>query len=208
MNGYFLTFEGIDFSGKSTQAELLARALRSRKQAVLFLREPGGTEISEGIRELLLDVKHEKMSPVTELLLYSAARAQIVREAIRPHLEAGGVVVCDRYYDSTTAYQGYGRQLDLAFVKRLNAFATENTRPDLTFLIDIEPELALKRNREHKEQLDRLEQESLLFHKRVRQGYLELARQESERFVVLDGATAISELHEKILSVLQAKWPF
>ncbi len=202
MQGNLITFEGIDFSGKSVQANLLLGALKDRNLPVLFLREPGGTEISEKIRAVLLDNANHKMSAMTEVLLYSAARAQMVRESIIPHLEKGFVVICDRYFDSTTAYQGFGRKIDLDFIKKLNSFATEELVPDLTFLIDLDPEIALQRK---KTDLDRLEKEDLEFHQRVRNGYLEIARPNPERFVIIDGERSIEVIQDEIFMEVKSK---
>ena len=202
MQGNLITFEGIDFSGKSVQANFLNEALKDRKLPVLFLREPGGTEISEKIRSVLLDNANHKMSAMTEVLLYSAARAQMVRESIIPHLEKGFVVICDRYFDSTTAYQGFGRKIDLDFIKKLNSFATEELVPDLTFLIDLDPEIALQRK---KANLDRLEKEDLEFHQRVRNGYLEIARPNTERFVIIDGKQSIEVIQDEIFMEVKSK---
>ena len=202
MQGNLITFEGIDFSGKSVQANFLNETLKDRKLPVLFLREPGGTEISEKIRSVLLDNANHKMSAMTEVLLYSAARAQMVRESIIPHLEKGFVVICDRYFDSTTAYQGFGRKIDLDFIKKLNSFATEELVPDLTFLIDLDPEIALQRK---KTDLDRLEKENLEFHQRVRNGYLEIARPNTERFVIIDGKQSIEVIQDEIFMEVKSK---
>ena len=202
MQGNLITFEGIDFSGKSVQANFLNEALKGRKLPVLFLREPGGTEISEKIRSVLLDNANHKMSAMTEVLLYSAARAQMVRESIIPHLEKGFVVICDRYFDSTTAYQGFGRKIDLDFIKKLNSFATEELEPDLTFLIDLDPVIALQRK---KTDLDRLEKENLEFHQRVRNGYLEIARPNTERFVIIDGKQSIEVIQDEIFMGVKSK---
>ena len=202
MQGNLITFEGIDFSGKSVQANFLNEALKGRKLPVLFLREPGGTEISEKIRSVLLDNANHKMSAMTEVLLYSAARAQMVRESIIPHLEKGFVVICDRYFDSTTAYQGFGRKIDLDFIKKLNNFATEELVPDLTFLIDLDPEIALQRK---KADLDRLEKEDLEFYQRVRNGYLEIARPNTERFVIIDGKQSIEVVQDEIFMEVKSK---
>ncbi len=202
MQGNLITFEGIDFSGKSVQANFLNETLKDRKLPVLFLREPGGTEISEKIRSVLLDNANHKMSAMTEVLLYSAARAQMVRESIIPHLEKGFVVICDRYFDSTTAYQGFGRKIDLDFIKKLNSFATEELVPDLTFLIDLDPEIALQRK---KADLDRLEKEDLEFHQRVRNGYLEIARPNTERFVIIDGKQSIEVIQDEIFMEVKSK---
>jgi len=202
MQGNLITFEGIDFSGKSVQANFLHETLKGRKLPVLFLREPGGTEISEKIRSVLLDNANHKMSAMTEVLLYSAARAQMVRVSIIPHLEKGFVVICDRYFDSTTAYQGFGRKIDLDFIKKLNSFATEELVPDLTFLIDLDPEIALQRK---KADLDRLEKEDLEFHQRVRNGYLEIARPNTERFVMIDGKQSIEVIQDEIFMEVKSK---
>ena len=202
MKGTLITFEGIDFSGKSVQANLLHETLKDRKLPILFLREPGGTEISEKVRTVLLDNANHKMSAMTEVLLYSAARAQMVRESIIPHLEKGFVVICDRYFDSTTAYQGFGRKIDLDFIKKLNSFATEELVPDLTFLIDLDPEIALQRK---KTDLDRLEKENLEFHQRVRNGYLEIARPNTERFVIIDGKQSIEVIQDEIFMEVKSK---
>lgn len=205
MKGFLITFEGIDFSGKSVQAKLLHEHLLQKEQPVLFLREPGGTEISEKIRELLLDTKNQNMTSKTELLLYSAARSQMVLQKILPHQKKGGIIICDRFCDSTTAYQGYGRQIDLNFIKELNNFVTKGLVPDLTFLIDLEPETALKRNRLDHSSFDRLEQENLDFHHRVRRGYLEIARCEEHRFVVVDGEQPVEKLQHQVLGELKSK---
>ncbi len=206
MKGLLISFEGIDFSGKSLQANLLREKLVKKGYDVLFLREPGGTEISEQIREVLLNTVNQKMSAVTEVLLYSAARAQMVEEKVIPHLQKNGVVICDRYYDSTTAYQGYGRGLDLDFIEKLNTFATKGVRPHVTYLLDLKPELAQLRKDPGREPLDRMEQEDADFHKRVRQGYLKVAQLEKDRFVVIDGTQAVEKIHEQILEVLRSKF--
>ncbi len=202
MKGTLITFEGIDFSGKSVQANLLHETLKEHKLPILFLREPGGTEISEKIRTVLLDNENHKMSAVTEVLLYSAARAQMVRENIIPHLEKGFIVICDRYFDSTTAYQGFGRKIDLDFIKKLNNFATKELAPDLTFLIDLDLGIALQRK---KTDLDRLEKEDSEFHQRVRNGYLEIARSNPDRFVVVDGTQSIEAIQEEVFMKVKSK---
>ena len=185
------------------QRNLLLGALKDRKLPVLFLREPGGTEISEKIRTVLLDNTNHKMSAITEVLLYSAARAQMVRENIIPNLEKkSSIVICDRYFDSTTAYQGFGRKIDLDFIKKLNSFATEELVPDLTFLIDLDPEIALQRT---KTDLDRLEKEDSGFHRRVRNGYLEIARSNPDRFVIVDGTQSIEAIQDEIFMEVKSK---
>ena len=200
-----ITFEGIDFSGKSAQAQLLRDRLTTLNVPVLFLREPGGTEISEKIRDVLLDTQHTKMSAKTELLLYAAARAQIVMEQIAPSLRDGKTVLCDRYFDSTTAYQGFGRQIDLDFIEKLHTFVTEKISPDITFLIDLEPEEALRRKRATNLEKDRLDQEALEFHKRVRQGYLQIAETDANRFVTIDGSQSVDEIQKKIFTVTKTR---
>ncbi len=196
--GLFVTLEGIDFCGKSTQAELLVGRLERAGASVLSLRDPGGTRISERVREILLDPTLKEMDPVTELLLYEAARAQMVAEEIRPALERGTVVVCDRFYDSTTAYQGYGRGLALDDVETANRLGSIGTVPHVTFILDISVEESLRRERSLRTQADRMEAESARFRERVRQGYLALATKEKDRIEVVDGEQPIQTIHEKI----------
>lgn len=184
-SGIFITFEGIDGSGKTTQINALIQHLDRAGISYQLFREPGGTEIGEKIRDILLDNNHDNMLPATELLLYSASRYQLTKSRIIPGLKAGKVVICDRFYDSSTAYQGYGRGIDLDFIKRLNAAATDSLVPDRTFILDIS--LEERNKRLGNKNLDRLEQEALDFHKRVRDGFLEMAMQEPERFIVLEG---------------------
>ncbi|NIR50406.1 dTMP kinase [candidate division KSB1 bacterium] len=204
-NGFLINFEGIDFCGKSVQANLLKDRLQARKLPVLFLREPGGTEISEKIRDVLLNLEHKHMDVKTEVLLYSAARSQMVSECVIPHLNQGNIVICDRYYDSTTAYQGFGRQIDLDFIKKLHKFVTQGIVPDLTFLIDLKPEEAVKRKKLGGKKTDRLDEEHLEFYHRVREGYLKIARSEPDRFRILDGSQKIDDIHEKILHHVKLK---
>lgn len=205
MRGLLVTFEGIDFSGKSLQAGLLRTRLTKEHRPAILLREPGGTEISEKIRRILLDKENYHMTAQAELLLYSAARSQMVSEQIIPNLEQGKIVICDRYYDSTTAYQGYGREIDLDFVTKLNKFVTHAVKPDLTFLLDLDPEVAQTRSEAGSGQFDRLEQENLDFHRRVRQGYLELAAAESDRFVVLDASLSPETIQQEIYERFKTK---
>ncbi len=205
MKGFFITFEGIDFSGKSLQAKLLTEKLTELQLPVFFLREPGGAEIPEKIRDLLLDTRHHGMTAQTEVLLYSAARAQIVRECIVPNLAAGKIVICDRYFDSTTAYQGYGREIDLEFIQKLHSFVVQNVIPNVTFLIDLEPKTALERKKLSNTEMDRLEKENLEFYQRVRNGYLQIARAEKQRFKIIDGARPVEEVHEEIFQQVKNK---
>jgi dTMP kinase len=205
--GILITFEGIDFSGKSSQLQLLADYLQARGCETLVLREPGGTRISEQIREILLDNRNGMMAAETELLLYGSARAQVVAEKIIPWLDQGGVVLCDRFYDSTTAYQGYGRGLDLHFIEELNTFIISGRKPDLTILIDIAPDLAS--GRQHaRSGLDRMENQKTEFHNRVRNGYLKLAEMEPERFLKLDGNQSIKTIHNQIVAYTHSKFQF
>ncbi len=185
MSGLFITFEGVEGSGKSTQIELLRQHLAERALSVLITREPGGTPTAEAIREVLLDPRNKALAPMAELLLYAAARAQHVEERIRPALDAGQMVLCDRFADSTTAYQGIARGLSLELLGEIHRLATSNLRPHLTFLLDMDPELGLQRTRE-RGRIDRMEQESIAFHRRVREGFLAIADNEPERVVVLD----------------------
>jgi len=193
--GLFITFEGIDGSGKTTQVNELARRLAKEGISYLLYREPGGTNIGEKIRDILLDKNHSSMLPITELLLYSASRYQLTVNSILPALNKGKVVICDRFYDSTTAYQGYGRGIDLDFIHRLNYVATKSLKPDLTFILDIS--LEERKNRLGGKFLDRLEQENLEFHKRVKKGFIQMASHEPERMVLIDGnRSAIEQSNE------------
>ena len=186
------------------QANLLRERLEKAGFPVVLFREPGGTIISEKVREILLDPAHGEMAAMTELLLYSSARAQLVREKIRPALRSGNIVICDRYADSSTAYQGYGRQIPLEEVARAHSLAIGTLWPEVTFLLDIAPEEAIRRKTAARK-LDRLEQEDLSFRERVCRGYREIARQEPERFVVLDGSAKPGPIHEKIWRWIQNK---
>jgi len=201
----FITFEGIDYCGKTTQAKLLVDRLKDLGKEVVFLREPGGTVVSEKIREILLDRQHLEMSQRAELLLFSAARTQLVSEVIRPALQEGKIVVCDRFVDSTTAYQGYGRGLALQEVTSINRIATFGTTPDLTVLIDIEVSEISKRQRAAGLTADRMESAGVDFYTKVRKGYLTLAKQESDRFVVINGAHSINEIHNEIYTIVQQR---
>lgn len=199
----FISFEGIDFSGKSTQIELFKDYLVEHKKKVEILREPGGTEISEKVRKLLLDNKNEKMFAETELLLFSASRAQLVREKIRPYLEDGIYVISDRFHDSSTAYQGYGRGIAIEVVQSIHQLAIGDTIPDLTFFIDIPVGIANeRRKKKSKGKLDRIELADIEFYNRVRSGYLEIARQE-ERFKVIEGTQTIETIQNQIISELE-----
>lgn len=196
--GLLITFEGIDGSGKTTQVGEFIRRLDFEGISHVLFREPGGTLIGEKIRDILLDKKNSGMGPITELLLYSASRYQLTCESILPALKSGKVVICDRFYDSTTAYQGYGRGIDLTFIKRLNSIATDGLVPDLTFILDVS--LTERENRIGKKELDRLEQENDEFQRRVRDGFLEIAEESPERFVVIDGSRSPKIISDEIWS--------
>lgn len=203
----FITFEGGEACGKSTQIERLAQRLRSEGRTVQQTREPGGTQLGEAIRNLL---QHDKagqgMCPESELLLFTASRAQIVRELIMPALERGEIVLCDRFADSTTVYQGVARAIDPIEVAAINQFACGLVVPDLTFLIDLDPEIGLQRARNNRDApLDRMEQEALAFHQQVRSGYLELAKIDNERFTVLDGNKDIETLEKEIWNAVEPR---
>lgn len=199
----FITFEGIDFSGKSTQIQLLKEHLTGKGKEVLVIREPGGGEIEEKIRNILLDKKNLEMTAETEILLFSASRAQLVRKTIVPSLEKGIIVISDRFHDSTTAYQGYGRLLPLETVMKISEFAIRGAIPDITFFIDIPVEEARKRKFAHgQDTLDRIEKMDDLFFNRVRQGYLTIAGSE-KRFRVLNGCKKKDDVHEMILNELK-----
>ncbi|HOP26946.1 MAG TPA: dTMP kinase [Candidatus Sabulitectum sp.] len=198
MPGLFLTFEGVEGSGKSSRCRDLLEALRLRRCETVFTREPGGPDISERIRGLLLD-PGLTVPPLTELMLYFAGRAANVDLVVSPALSRGAVVVCDRYGDATMAYQGYGRGLPLDGIRTANRLATGGLKPHLTVLMDLDPEEGFRRMSSSGRKLDRIEMEDLAFHRRVRDGYLELASGEPERFLVVDGMLAPGEQNALIL---------
>jgi len=201
----FVTFEGPEGCGKSTQMHLLADYLRARGDDVLVTREPGGTAIGEAVRAILLDPAHADMLPLTEFLLFSAARAQHVGQVIRPHLARGGIVLCDRYADSSLAYQGYGGQLDLEVLRAISQVATGGLLPDLSFYLDVPVEVGLRRKtRGSGDAWNRMEQKELDFHHRVRAGYLALIAQEPERWVRVDATAGVevvqATIRERVLA--------
>lgn len=202
--GLFLSVEGIDGSGKTTAIAGLATRLRDAGYRVRILREPGGTEIGEGIREILLDHRHRRMDPTCELLLFAAARAELTASVIRPALEGGEVVICDRFIDSTLAYQGYGRGLDRDMIRRLNESATGGLRPTRTLLLDLEPEEAAARMRGRVDEApDRIDQESQSFVRRVREGYLTIAREETDRIVRIAAEAPIDDVIDAMYRCLK-----
>ncbi len=205
--GFFITFEGIEGCGKSTQLGLLKAHLEKKGRAVLSVREPGGTLLGEAVRSVLLNGTEEGVDPWAELFLYEACRAQLVSKVIRPALAEGKVVVSDRFYDSTLAYQGFGRGLDASKIESLNELATGGLVPDVTILVDCPEEVGLHRawsriNASAGAREDRFEKENLAFHRRVRQGFLEIAKT-SARVKVVDGSREISTVHREICDIIE-----
>jgi dTMP kinase len=202
----FITFEGIEGCGKTTQIGHLTSFFKKARRPFLLTREPGGTEVGGKIREILLSSDNSGLEPMAELFLYVADRIQHYRQVILPALRQGKVVLCDRFADATTVYQGFGRGLDLAWIEEIHSRALENAKPDLTFLLDLPVEVGLKRawKRLKKDQTgeDRFEKEALDFHRRIREGYLTLARKEPSRIIVLDGMKDEQTLHGEIVSHL------
>ncbi len=207
MRGLFITFEGIDGCGKSTQRGLLAQQLAQRGFEVVVTREPGGTVIGEGIRQLLVSDASVHLAPTTEILLYVAARAQHVAELIKPSLEAGRIVISDRYTDSTVAFQGHGRRLDLEIVERLNRFATAGLIPDLTIVFDLDPATARTRlgSRPVGGLLGAFDDQHEDFHERMRSGYLRMAQSEPKRIRVVDASGSAEQTHSSVMALVLPK---
>lgn len=201
----FITFEGPEGSGKTTQIKRLTEHLHGRGCDVLAVREPGGTSISEQIRAVLHSLKNRDMQPRTEILLYCAARAQLVGQVIRPHLQSGGVVLCDRYADSTLAYQGYGRSLDLQTLRMILDFATDGLWPDLTLYLDIDVEAGLKRKKTGGDEWNRMDDLEVEFYRRVRSGYLEMVAQDPARWVVVDAARDEEAIAREIQEMVEQR---
>ena len=203
----FITFEGVEGSGKTTQIQRLKKYLTQKGIRCKVTREPGGCPVSEKIRKILLNPDHGEMVPTTELLLYEAARAQHVEEVIKPFLERGGVILCDRFSDASLAYQGYGRRIDLKWIQGLNRLSSQGIRPDVTFLLDCPSDVglrrAIRRNRTLKQEgEDRFEREEVEFHRRVREGYLAIARKEPDRVKVIDTRQGEERVFEKIRKII------
>ena len=198
----FITFEGPEGSGKSTQIRLLADYLRLNGYRVDTLREPGGTSIGDQIRGVLHDTANTDMVPMTEVMLYSASRAQLVAACIRPALSEGRIVLCARFADSTLAYQGYGRGLDMGVLATLTAFATGSLRPDLTILLDMDVRHGLSRRRDEGQEMNRLDLEAVSFHERVREGYHVLAAADPTRWVTLDADQPVSSVAADVRSTV------
>ena len=202
--GLFITLEGPDGSGKSTQRVLLRDYLLAKGYKLVSTREPGGTRISERIREILLNPEYKEMHPLTELLLFAAGRLQHTEEVITPALQGGEIVISERYLDASTVYQGYGRGLNLEVVKVINQIATGGIKPDLTLVLDIEPRVGLARVGERSPKKDRLEKLSLEFHNRQRDGYLTLAKEEPERIKIIDASGSREEVQARIRKEVEA----
>ena len=200
--GKFITFEGIDGCGKSTQVKKLVEFFNKTKKTAIFVREPGGTQISEEIREILLNRHLEDISDRTEALLMTGSRSQLTHEIIIPNLNKGLHVVADRYSDSTLAYQGGGRQIDIEWLIRLNQFATYDIEPNVTFYIDVLPDEALKRKNKEK---DRIEMAGIKLQSRVRNAYLELAKRFQSRYIIIDGHDSIDNIHDIIISHIKQR---
>ncbi len=202
MSGYFISFEGTDGAGKSTQIKLLADRFEQKGFEVTVLREPGGTAIGEKIRNILIDKENAEMTAVTEALLYAAARAQLVRQVIMPALNNGDVVICDRFLDSSLVYQGTGRNLGQDVVENINAYAIEGLRPDITFFLKLDPEKGMKRKNE-KAELDRIEAEGVMFQKRIYSAYLNLAKKNKDRIKVISADRSVEDIHEDIVREIE-----
>jgi dTMP kinase len=201
----FITFEGIDYSGKTTQAKLLHEYLQSKNIPSILVREPGGTLISEKVREILLNRDHLEMFPITEYFLFSASRSQLVSEIIKPALKQHVVVICDRYYDSSSAYQGYGGKLDVKQINKINGFAADSLKPDLTFLLDISPKTAFARAKLRGDNMDRMESKDTAFYNRVYKGFKKIANRNKKRFVIIDGKKSVQVIYNEIIKIVNKK---
>lgn len=215
MEGLFITLEGLEGAGKSTQAKMLADKLTEAGYPVTLVREPGGTHVGEAIRGLLADSQYDDMSPLTEVFLFAASRTQLVQQVIRPKLGEGTIVICDRFFDATLAYQGYGRGVHPTQIREISDICSWGVRPDVTFLLDIEPAHGLARVRtrsvETLTKLDRFETLDLAFFEKVREGYLSIAQEEPFRFRVLDAGGGVDEMSSKLfdlaMDVVKKKMP-
>jgi dTMP kinase len=210
--GYFITFEGVEGCGKTTQIKLLSELLSARGISTVLTREPGGCLIADKIRAILLDAENRALSPLAELMLYAAARAQHVTEVIAPALNAGKIVLCDRFSDATVAYQSFGRGIDRSVIDSLNLHACQEVSPDLTVLVDCDPSVGLERARRRIEassgpREERFELEALAFHQRVRNGYRQLAADQPDRFLIIDGSDGIEEIFATISAQVVSRIP-
>lgn len=204
MKGKFITLEGCEGVGKSRQIKMLEEYLQSQKIEYFLTREPGGTPVSEQIRKVILDGKNVAMTDECEALLYAAARVQLLKEEVCPRLESGQLVLCDRYVDSSFAYQGYARGLGVEFVEKINDYAIKNCMPDYTLFLDLPPKLAFLR-KGGVDKTDRLELSGMDFHEKVYAGYIALAKKYPERFIVIDASGERDVTHAKIISALKEK---
>jgi dTMP kinase len=209
ISGLFISIEGIEGSGKTTQIKLLYEYIKTKGYDVILTREPGGCNIGEQIRHILLD-PNNNITPLTELLLYMAARIQHIHEVIIPALSEGKIVITDRFIDATIAYQGYGRGINIELIHKLNRLVIQDIKPDITFILDIEPDEGILRAvniaKERPEGYpDRIEKEDISFHQRVRQGYLDIAAKEPDRVIVINGRGGIDEIHQKICNIVSAR---
>ncbi len=204
MKGKFITFEGCEGVGKSRQIKLLEQYLIDNGVKYYLTREPGGTSVSEKIREIILDGKNSSITDECEALLYAAARVQLIKEEIAPRLSNGELVICDRFFDSSFAYQGYARGLGLDFVKKINDYAVKNFTPDYTVFLNLPPKEAFKR-KGGADKTDRLELSGIEFHNKVYKGYLDLIKREKKRFLVIDASGEKQETHQKVISALKEK---
>ena len=202
--GFFLSFEGIEGTGKTTQARLLSERLADEGYDVVLTFEPGGTVIGSRIREILLLPEHLEMSAITELLLYNAARAQHLAEKILPAIKEGKIIITDRFSDSTVAYQCYARGIDMALIMSLDQLATGGLQPDLTILFDLDAEAGLARNR-GANKTDRIELEDIAFHRRVREGYLAIAKADPDRVSIVDASLPAAEVHARVWEIVKER---
>ncbi len=207
MRGRFISIEGGDGSGKTTQIQLLIKKLEEEGIDILFTREPGGTVISEKIRSLILDPAHIEMKDMTEALLYASARAQLVGEVIKPAIEEGKTVICDRFVDSSVVYQGHARELGIETIEDINSYAIRGLYPDLTILLDIDPDEGLHRKKSQKE-LDRMEMQALDFHKKVSEGYRLLAIRHADRIFSVDATQDIETIHRSIMAEMKRRFGY
>ncbi len=201
MKGIFISFEGIEGTGKTIQSKLLYEYLTKKGYELTLTEEPGGTRIGLKIRDLLLSVENKGMTSLAELLLYNASRAQHIQEVILPVMNKGAIVITDRFTDSTVAYQGYGRGIDLNIINSLKRMVAADLQPDITILLDLDVEVGLRRNRGINK-MDRLELEDVEFHKRVRNGYLDIATKEPERIKLIDASEGIEQVHNRIIKII------
>lgn len=207
-NSKFISFEGIDFSGKTTQINILTKQLEDIGETVLIIREPGGTTISERIRDILLDKNHDEMTDLCEVFLYSAARNQVINEKITDELEKGNFVIADRYVDSTTAYQGFGRRIPMDLIRDINRAATGDLLPGITFVLDIDPEKIIDRKKERNVEIDRLESSGDDFYDRVHKGYHKIAELDPIRVKLIDASHSIDQIKSEIWEFVTQKLKF